>query len=107
MLTIHKDKTKYMIFGSKQKLKNLKEMHIMIGNDKIKQAVKSKYLGVWFDQHLSWNEHFQIVADKINMRIGKIKRAIPFLSRSTRKLLVNTLVMPHFDCCSEVWSSAS
>ena len=36
-----------MIFGSKQKLKDLKEMHIMIGNDNlIKQAMKFKYLCV-------------------------------------------------------------
>ena len=32
---------------------------------------------------------------------------MPFLSKSTRKLLVNTLVTHHFDYSSEVWSSAS
>ena len=74
---------------------------------KIKQAVKFKCLGVWFDQHLNWDDHRHILAGKISMKIGQIKRAIPFLTKSTRKLLVSTLVMAHFDYSNEVWSSAS
>ena len=68
-----------MIFGSKWKFKNFGEIDILIVNDEIIRAVKSKYQGVWFDQ---------ILADKISMKIGKIERATPFLSKSTRRLLV-------------------
>ena len=79
----------------------------MIDNKKLEQCDKFKYLGVWFDPHLNWNEHLKALADKISMKIGKIKRAMPFLSKTTRKLLVNAIVMPHFDYCCEAWSSAS
>lgn len=106
-LAIHTDKTKYMIFGRKQKLKSIDEMQAMIDNDKLKQSEIFKYLGVWFDPHLNLNENLKVLADKISMKIGKIKRAMPFLSKTTRKLLVDAIVMPHFDYCSEAWSSAS
>ena len=33
-------------------------------------------------------------------------RASPFLSKHCRTLLVNSLVMPYFDYCTEAWSSA-
>ena len=106
-LTIHTDKTKYMIFGSKQKLLSINKMQIMIDNKKLEQCGKFKYLGVWFDPHLNWNEHLKALADKISMKIGKIKRAVPFVSKATRKLLVKAIVMPNFDYCCEAWSSAS
>ena len=56
ILTIHIDKTKYMIFGSKQKLESIDKMQIMIGNEQHKQFKKYKYLGVWFDPNLNWND---------------------------------------------------
>ena len=106
-LTIHLDKTKYMIFGSKQELQSINKMQIMISKEKLEQCEKFKYLDVWFDPHLNWNEHLKVLADKISMKIGKIKRSMPFLSKTTRKLIVNVIVVPHFDYCCEAWSSAS
>ena len=96
-----------MIFGSSQKLQSINKKQIMIGKEKREQCEKFKYLGVWFDPHQNWNEHLKVLADKISMKIGKIKRAMPFLSKTTRKLLVNAIVMPHFDYCFEAWLSAS
>ena len=46
-------------------------------------------------------------AQKINLKLKKIQRTSPFLSKHCRTLLVNSLVMPYFDYCSEAWSSAS
>ena len=49
----------------------------------------------------------QSIAYKITLKLRKIQRAAPFLSKPCRTILVNSLVMPYFDYCSETWSSAS
>ena len=102
--TLRQDEIHDVLEASKS-YKVYNKMQIMISKEK--QCEKFKYLGVWFDPHLNWNEHLKVLADKISMKIGKIKRSMPFLSKTTRKLLVNAIVMPHFDYCCEAWSSAS
>ena len=37
--------------------------------------------------------------------MGILERAAPFLPAKTRKTLFNTLILPHIDYCSPVWSS--
>ena len=52
-LSIHfgEDKTKSIIFGSKRKLRSLKELDIRRGNVKIKQHSEVTYLGVCLIVH--------------------------------------------------------
>ena len=66
-----------------------------------------KYLGLHFDPTLTWTNHIKITAAKLCTKLGKIERALPFLTAETKKLLLNTLIIPYTDYCSEIWSSAS
>ena len=106
-LTLNIKKTMYMIFGNKRKLNRLKELNIQIGTEKIKRTESYKYLGVHFDSQLSWKEHVKRTCAKAGVKLRKIERALPHLTSHTKKLLINSLVMPYFNYCSEVWSSAS
>ena len=106
-LTLNIRKTMYMVFGNKRKLNRLKELNIQIGTEKIKRTEIYKYLGVYFDSQLSWKEHVKITCAKAGVKLRKIERALPHLTFHTKKLLINSLVMPYFNYCSEVWSSSS
>ena len=106
-LTLNIKKTMYMIFGNKRKLNRLKELNIQIGTEKIKRTETYKYLGVYFDSQLSWKEHVKKTCAKAGVKLRKIERALPHLTVHTKKLLINSLVMPYFNYCSEVWSSSS
>ena len=106
-LKLNAKKTKYMIFGNARKTKQLGDISINLNANKLDQVESFKYLRVHFDQQLSWKEHLKETAQKISLKLKKIQRASPFLSKHCRTLLVNSLVMPYFDHCSEAWSSAS
>ena len=106
-LTLNIKKTMYMIFGNKTKLNRLEELNIQIGTEKIKRTEIYKYLGVYFDSQLSWKEHVKKTCAKVGVKLRKIERALPHLTFHTKKLLINSLVMPYFSYCSEVWSSSS
>ena len=52
-LTLNKDKTEYMIIGSRQRISNLvTDPKIELGESVIKRVHKSKTLGVIIDEHL-------------------------------------------------------
>ena len=106
-LTLNTKKTQYMIFGSKRKLKKITTFELRIKEDILERVNTFKYLGLHFDPTLTWTNHIKITAAKLCTKLGKIERALPFLTVETKKLLLNTLVTPYIDYCSEIWSSAS
>ena len=96
-----------MIFGSKRKLKKITTFELRIKEDILERVNTFKYLGLHFDPTLTWTNHIKITAAKLRPKLGKIERALPFLTAETKKLLLNALVTLYIDYCSEIWSSAS
>ena len=61
-----------------------------------------KYLGVIIDDKLKFSSHINYVCKKIAKKIGVLKRVSWYLSIDSRKLVYNTIVLPHFNYCSTV-----
>ena len=97
-LTLNAKKTKYMILEMQERQKQLEDISINLSANKIDQVESFKYLGIHFDQQLNWKKH---------LKLKKMQRASPFLSKHCRTWLGNSLVMPFFDYFSEAWLSAS
>ena len=78
-----------MIFGSKRNLKIITSFELRI-KEGIQQRVDAfKYLGLQFDPN-----HIKITAAKLRTKLGKIERALPCVTVETKKLLLNTLIIP-------------
>ena len=59
-LVLNTAKTKYMIFGTPQKLKNITEpIDINVNQTQLERVYGYKYLGVFLDQYLNWNDHLE------------------------------------------------
>ena len=104
-LSIHfgDDKTKCIVFGSKPKLKNLREFNIKHGDIKIKQHSKVSYLGCILDENLSGESMANYVLGKINGKLKFLYRKQEYLNYSLRRLLTNALIQPHFDFACLAW----
>ena len=61
-----------------------------------------KYLGVTFDQRLSWNEHIDSLISKAGKRIGLLGRLRQFLT-SHSAVIYLSMIRPTFEYCSVVW----
>ena len=62
----------------------------------IQPAVKHfNFLGITIDEHMSWNMHIQKISNKISRNLGCLNRLKRFLPLNTRKLLYNSLILPH------------
>ena len=107
-LTVNTEKTEVIFFGRKQKVEECKELApIKFQGDTLDCKNCVKYLGVVFDEGMSWDTHAKAVRKKAYFKLSKIKKVAPFLTKDTKKLLVNALVMPHLTYCCNSWSSMS
>ena len=91
-LSIHfgEDKTKCILFGTKQKLNKTGSLNIKHGTIQIKQYHTVTYLGCALDENLSGETMALKVISKINCRLRFLYRKNRFLSQPLRGL-------PHFN----------
>lgn len=80
-LQLNADKTVYMLF--KEDLK--------IGDSTLKKVSKTKYLGVFIDENLSWDEHIKYIDSKVNPLIGALRRSGK-IRKQTALLIYNSYV---------------
>ena len=76
-ICIKADTTKYMIF-SYRKLSDL--TNIKIGSATIEKTNNIKFLGIFFDKHLTFKNHVDVIARKISKSVGilfKLSKYLP------------------------------
>ena len=65
----------------------------------------TKLLGVHMDSKLDWNDHINIVRNKIAKNVSVMNRVKHVLTSSALYSLYCTLVMPYLTYCCEVWGN--
>ena len=107
-LSVNTGKTELIFFGRKQKVAECKGLPpLSFQNAKISPKSDVKYLGVVFDEGMTWEKHANAVRQKAYLGLNKIKRVSSTLNNETRRLLVNALVLPHLNYCVNTWSNTS
>jgi len=104
-LSLNLSKTNYIIFRSKKKILPVLYSSIKIDNKEISQVTTTKFLGVYVDEHLTFNDHVSIIAKKVAKNIGIISRIRHVLQRPILVNLYNTLILPYLSYCNIVWAS--
>jgi hypothetical protein len=64
-------------------------------------------LGIILDNELKWNEHNDEQCKKISKSICLLKRSRPYVNQNSLINIYNSLVLPHFTYCSNVWNDGS
>ena len=65
-LSLNVAKCKFMFLGNSKQLGKISEIgDHNVGEDEIKRARKTKYLGLTIDETLSWNHQYKIVKGKL------------------------------------------
>ena len=103
-LSLNLGKTHFMLFTRKKENISLAE-NLVINNVEINRVDKTKFLGVMIDHRLSFTNHISYMKGKIARGIGILKKARPYFTEDTLKLLYNSFVYPYFTYCIEVWGN--
>ena len=96
-----------MLFGSRQKLELSSDIEIQLHGQNIERLSSFCYLGVTLDEHLSWNEHIEIICNKVSKPLGLLSRIRPYLTQKADKCVCNCLVQPAFNYTDTVWGGLS
>ena len=101
-LSLNVKKTNFMYFDLSKSKDTPK---INIDTSDIEEVETQKFLGVTFDNKLSWKPHILNVISKLNSCLGASKRARPFLNRSSMLTIYHSLMKTHIDYCCTTWAS--
>lgn len=106
-LSINEEKTKFMIFHQKTKMLDPSYLTIKINNHTIEEVCHFKYLGLWIDNKLNWNQHIEKINNKIrkiNFTLCQLRNVLPIKSKY---LIFNSHVMSSIRYLLPIWGSAS
>ena len=112
-LSLNLTKTVCMVVTTHQKNKALAKsnvnlnLNIVLNEEEIEQVDVFKYLGTHLDSRVNFNYHIDYMCRKISKAIGVMKYVSKYVPQQSKKLIYNTIVMPHFDYCCTVWSATS
>ena len=106
-LLLNPDKTKLIVYGSRQRLRNLPVIRLSVLGKELTPVHVVKDLGVTFDSSLTFQEHIVKTVSSCCSSLAQINRVKHVFDRSTLITIINTLVFSKSFYCSSVWSSAA
>ena len=103
-LSINIDKTKFMIFKTKQRILCDSIIPILKFNGIVLERVSVfRYLGVHLDENLTWSAHVDHTATKISKVIGIMRRLKNTVPMHILKTIYSSLINPHLNYCILAW----
>jgi len=98
-MSLHPDKTKFMLITTRQKRQNLplKCPPISIGNQTVTEVDNHKGLGVTIDCNLSWSSHVIALCKSISKKMYQISKIKHFLNLYARKLFFHAHIQSIID----------
>ena len=94
-----------MLFSGKGNRVPVANFSPQIDNTIIKQVDNCKFLGVYFDDNLSWSVHIDKISNKISKTIRIISRIRYTFDSTTLLMLYNTMVLPYLNYCCIAWGA--
>lgn len=105
-LYVNYDKTNYMIFDKASTSSQLSAgIDLIFGGCKLERVNFTKYLGVIFDDKLTWSNHIKHVTGKLSSVIGIMSRNKHLLPYHCRKNIYFALAYSSMIYCLEVYGN--
>ena len=107
-LLINPDKTKFMLFGTRQLLSRQLTSPTLSFLGKILFPVTfAKDLGVILDSHLTYNAHISQLVSSCLAKLVQISRVKHSFDKTSLSLIIKSLVFSKIFYCSTIWSNTS
>ena len=106
-LSLNSTKTKYMLIKGSRKSHISNECNIHIGKHKLEQVSEIKYLGIMFDNKLTWKPHIKQLCTKLSKGSWAILKLRNYVYLSALKAVYYFFVYSHLQYCISTWGLAS
>ena len=98
-------KTKFVLFTSQRHKERDCILNLNLLGKSISCETTFKYLGVVFDNFMTWKAHADYVCKKVASRVSILGRVRSFVTKEAATLVHNALILPLFDYCDIAWSN--
>ena len=102
-LTINTNKTKTMLFESRNKIKNACKPELYINNELLQIVPTYKYLGVNLDQTLNFKYYLESLINNISFKLYMFSKIRRFLNEKCAVTVYKSMLMPFFDYCDIIY----
>ena len=103
-LSLNIKKTKFMIFHDRQRCIETLIPKLNINGNQIERVKEFIFLGILFDEHMSWESHINKTSVKITKTLGIMSRLKRYLPRNILLILIyNSLIMPYIQYGIMCW----
>ena len=102
-LVLNKEKTKGMLFGTRQRLDAVANFYITISGTNVEVVSKFTYLGVTLDEELKWKAHVEDVHKKVSKRLGFLRRIHSSLTLRAAQAVYKCIIEPIFSYADTAW----
>ena len=96
-LSINAEKTKFVCFGTKQRVKQYRDLKLSLLDTFIQQVPSYKYLGITLDSGLNFNMQIQQTMKKVSHKLYILSKIRQFLTVKSAILIYKTMILPYFD----------
>ena len=106
-LSLNTKKTEYTFFHKLSKKGNIPLLlpKLKMDNSIIKRTDQIKFLGVIIDENITWNNHINIIENKISKNIGAMHRAKFLLDKRSLKHIYFAFVHSYITYANIAWAS--
>ena len=101
-LTLNLNKSVMLVFGCNSQTYLNK---IKIGGHEITIEKVTKFLGVWINSELNWNEYISRLILKLKSRLGLLRRSKNFLNPQCMKVLYYAQIHSNLSYCLSMWGN--
>ena len=104
-LSLNISKTKFIIFHSPQQ--NVTIPLLYVDNTHIECVKNFNFLGIYFNQHMSWKYHINHIAKNISKSIGMMNRLKSILPTHVKVMIYNALILSKINYGILTWGYES
>ena len=106
-MAINPKKSKCMLLGTNNKLKEHASLNIYINNVELENVTSHKLMGVYINSNLKWSKQCSYVYNKMQSRLHLLKRLSSYLTSDMKVLFYNAHILSIFDYCCPVWANTT
>ena len=96
-LTLNVKKTKYVIFGTRQRTKNIKTFELTMNGTKLFKEPFYKYLGITLDSHLNFKQHIDQCIKIVSHKVYLLSKIRKFITEETAVFIFKSMIAPILD----------
>ena len=105
-LSLNVEKTQFILFQKPRDNTDVENITLEINGKAINGTNFVKFLGVYIDEKMKWNEHISRKCSQISKAIGIMSKLKNMLPKQTLLTLYKSLVLPHMTYGVVAWGDA-